>query len=184
MRKMIFSSNVSLDGYISGPDGRFDFAVADAELHETFIEIMKESDLLVFGRKTYKLMVDAWPLVAKDPSSPAFMLSFANTINPMKKIVFSKSLKSVGWNTILKREIDPEEIKSIKAQPGKTIMVSGPNVGQQLMKHGLIDEILILVHPVILGGGKPFFGDTPLKLELLRTKTLRSGAVMLHYRKK
>ncbi len=184
MRKMVLCSNISLDGFIAGPDGRFDFAIADAELHETFIAIMKESDLLMFGRKTYELMADAWPMVAKDPSSPAFMLSFANTMNPMKKIVFSKSLKSVGWNTTLKREIDPQEIKSIKAQPGKAIMVSGANVAQQLMKQGLIDEVQILVHPVVLGGGKPLFGDVPLKLELVRTKTLGSGAVLLHYRKR
>ena len=182
MRKMAVFTNVSVDGYIADRDGNFDFAIADAELHELAVAFLRESDLIIFGRKTYQLMADAWPSFPKDPSSPAFMVTFANTLNPMRKILFSKTLETVGWNTKLKREIDPEELRRLKAEPGKDIAVGGADVAQQLMRQGLLDEIQLLVHPVILGGGKPFFGDVPLKLELLRTKVLGSGAVLLHYR--
>lgn len=183
MRRMVLFSNASLDGYIADREGNFDFVIADSELHEIAAGVLRESDLAIYGRKTYQIMAEFWPLVPKDPGMPAFMVKFADTLNPMKKIVFSKTLTAVGWNTTVKREIDLEEIKAMKAQPGKCIAVGGANLAQQLMRHGLIDEVQVLVHPVILGGGKPLFGDVPMRLELVRAKTLRSGVVFLHYRK-
>jgi dihydrofolate reductase len=182
-RRMVLFSNVSLDGFIAGPDGSFDFVIADEELHEVAADMLRESDLVVYGRKTYEIMAGFWPLVPKDPESPAFMVSFADTLNPMKKVVFSRSLKSAGWNTTIKGEIDPQDIRAMKSLPGKSIAVGGANIAQQLIRHGLVDEFKLLIHPVILGGGKPLFGDVPVRLELLRTHTLRSGVVFLHYRK-
>lgn len=129
-------------------------------------------------------MVDAWPNIAEDPSVPDFMINFANTLNPMKKIVVSKTLEKVGWNTKLMKELNFQELKRMKDQPGKNIAIGGANLAQQLMQHDLIDEFQLLFHPVVLGSGKPLFYGKKLDLELLKAEKFDSGVVMLNYRLK
>jgi dihydrofolate reductase len=183
MRKVTLFYNISLDGFISGPNDNIDWVIADKELHESAIEFLSAADVILYGRKTYQIMADFWPTVKDDPSNPGYIVAFANTLNPMKKIAFSKTLKSVGWNTKIITEFDPKEIRKMKEQRGKNIAVGGANLAQQFMQHDLIDEFQLLVHPVVLGGGKPLFNyiKDRMNLKLMKTKIFASGVVSLHY---
>jgi dihydrofolate reductase len=185
MRKMLYFVNITMDGFISGPDGSLDWAIADKQLHEAAIDLLNSTDIILFGRKTYQLMLDYWPAAENDPSMPDYMVAFAKTLNPMKKVVFSKTLKNVGWNTTLKKEIDFEEMRRMKKQKGKDIGIDGASVAQQFMREGLIDELQLLVHPVVLGAGKPLFsGLKRIDFELMGEERFASGVVMLKYRLK
>jgi len=157
MRKIIVFTNITLDGYVSGPNDSHDWVIADQQLHEAVIDLLKTADLVLYDRKTYQMMVDAWPTVAEKPSTPSYMIAFANALNPMKKIVFSTTLKQVGWNTSLVKKFNSEEIRRMKELPGKNMILGGASMTQQFMLHGLIDEFQLLVHPVFLGSGKPLF---------------------------
>src|SRR4030043_1714799 len=96
MRKIIFSIPITLDGYIEGPHRELDWVIADDEVHDFYSDLLENIDLVLFGRVTYELMAGYWPTATNDPSLPAGMLRYANTINPMKKIVFSTTFKNVG----------------------------------------------------------------------------------------
>jgi dihydrofolate reductase len=183
VRRIVLFTNISLDRFISGPNDSIDWVIADQQLHETVTQLLLTADVVVYGRKTYQIMVDSWPTVPNDPSTPTYMTAFANTLNPMKKIVFSKTLQKAKWNTEVVKEFNPEEIKRMKEQPGRKIVLGGASIAQQFMQHGLIDEFQLLVHPVVLGSGKPFFANLKdrMILKLVSTTTFRSGAVLLVY---
>lgn len=183
MRKIILFTNISLDGFISGAHDNIDWVLADRQLHETVIDLLKTADVMLYGRKTYQIMVDSWPTVPLNTSLPDYMIDFANTLNPMKKIVFSKTLQQVAWNTTLMQEFDPEQIKRLKQKPGKNIVLGGANIAQQFMQYDLIDEFQLSVHPVILGEGKPLFKDLKEKmnLSLVNSKLFDSGVITLYY---
>ncbi len=183
MRKVTLFYNISLDGFISGPNDNIDWTIPDEQLHRTAIEFLKSADIILYGRKTYQMMADSWPKMETDPSIPGYMIDFAKTLNPMEKIVFSKTLKKVGWNTTLIKEFNPDEIRKMKRQPGKDIAVSGSKLAQQFMQHGLINEFQLMLHPVALGSGKPLFNNLErINLKLMKSKTLDSGVVDLRYK--
>ena len=185
MRKIIFSIPITLDGYIEGPHRELDWVIADDELHNFYSDLLENIDLVLFGRVTYELMAGYWPTATNDPSLPAGMLRYANTINPMKKIVFSNTFKNVGWNTQVINTLIPDEIKKMKAQPGRDIALGGgAALAQAFMQHGLVDEYLLVVQPVVIGDGKPLFKgiQSMHKLDLLWSRRFHSGAVALCYR--
>ncbi len=184
MRKVTLFYNISLDGFISGLNDSLDWVIADKELHESAMYFLNTADVILYGRKTYQIMADFWPTIKDNPSTPSYMVAFANTLNPMKKIVFSKTLTNVGWNTKIIKEFIPEEIRKMKEQAGKNIAVGGANLAQQFMQYGLIDEFQLLIHPVVLGGGKPLFNNIKdrMNLKLIKTKIFDSGVVAIHYR--
>src|SRR5713226_139633 len=180
MRKLVWSNPVSLDGFVEGPNG-LDWVIADAELHEHAAEELRSADAMLFGRVTYQLLVDFWPAAAANPAYPEFMIDFANAINDerLEKIVFSKTLDRVDWNARLVRDIVPEEIIKMKKQPGKDLVISGASLGSRFAQLGLIDEYELLVHPVVLGSGKPMFKGIQqrIDLKLAKTQTFQSGVV-------
>ena len=185
MRKVIFSIPISLDGYIEGPQRELDWVIADDDLHDYFSNLLEKADLMLCGRVTYELMVNYWPTATTDPSLPKGMVRFANTINPMQKIVFSKTLKNAGWNTQVADALIPGEIRKMKAQPGRDIILGGgASLIQAFIKEGLVDEVQLLVQPVTIGSGKALFGgiDNRFKLEILGSQPLPSGVVALCYR--
>ena len=108
MRKIIFSIPVTLDGYIEGPHQDLNWVVADDELHDFYSQLLQSADLLIYGRVTYELMVNFWPTATSDPKATESITRFANTLNPMRKIVFSKTLDQVGWNTKVIHSFDPD----------------------------------------------------------------------------
>jgi dihydrofolate reductase len=183
MRKLIFGINVTLDGNCDHTKVN-----AAVDLHEYFTQLLRESDVLVYGRKTYQLMVPFWTDMAKDRSGPTeSMNEFAQAFAAVDKIVvFSRTLESGETkNTRIVSGDLRDEILKLKHEDGKNIMLGGVDVPSQIIKFGLVDEYHIVVHPVIAGEGtrllKGISLPEKLDLKLLESKVLSSGAVALHY---
>ena len=158
--------------------------MADEELHEHANEYFRSGCVLVIGRKTYELMEDAWPAIVKKPTGIKATDEFAVLMDNIPKIVFSHTLKNLQWETATLAQTDLETtIKELKRQPGKNILIGGTTLISALTQLGLIDEIRLLIQPIILGSGIPLFRDISerVDLKLLQTKTLSSGVVMHCY---
>ena len=184
MRKIIFAINTTLDGYFEGPNKELDWTIADAELHDFYSDLLQNADLLIYGRVTYQMMLDYWPTAPTNPHATPDEIRFANTLNPKPKIVYSTTLKQVGWNTQLRSTFDPQEILELKSQPGSDILVGGPALARVFLSHGLVDEYMPMIHPVAIGSGNAVFaGMASLpRLETLGSQCLTSGAVAMRYR--
>ncbi len=183
MRNVVYAINLTLDGCCDHT--KFN---PDEETHGYFTNLLREVDLLVFGRKTYQLMVPFWPDAAKDPSSTKSDVEFAQTFVSKKKIVFSRSLGSVeDENTRIVRANLRDEILKLKQESGKDILVGGIDIPSQLMELGLIDECRFVLMPIIAGKGRRLFEgvNRPEKLhfKLVESKTFKSGSVLLCYLK-
>src|SRR5262245_11196469 len=183
MRNVIFAINMTLDGCcdhtkLSGDD----------EIHEYFAHLMRDVDLLVFGRITYQLMVPFWPDVAKNHSGQTkamneFARAFASIDNT---IVFSHSLeKAEGTNTRIVRTKPRDEILKAKQEQGKSILLGGVAIPSQLIELGLVDEYHVVVHPIIVGEGRRLLDGVSLQdklqLQLAESKIFKSGCVALRY---
>jgi dihydrofolate reductase len=183
MRNVIFAINITLDGCCDHTK-----MIADEEIHEYFTHLMREVDLLVFGRKTYQLMVPFWPDVAKNQSQTKAMNEFARAFDSMNKIVFSQSLDSGEGNTRIVRTKLQDEILKLKQEQGKNILIGGVAVPSQLIELGLVDEYRFVVQPIIAGEGRRLLEGVSLRerlqLKLVESKIFKSGCVALRYLKK
>jgi dihydrofolate reductase len=175
--------SVSLDGFVETPSRSLDWVLVDEELHSFFNDEAREVSTFLYGRRMYELMIDYWPTADTDPSATPAMLEFARIWKDTPKIVFSRTLEQVEWNSRLVREDAAAEVARLKAQPGFDADVGGPTLAWSLLRGGLIDEVRLFVHPVILGAGTPFFPalDDRIGLKLLETRTFGSGVVYLRY---
>ena len=183
MRNVIFAINTTLDGCC---DHTKQFA--DDETHEYFTQLLRNVDLLVFGRKTYELMVPFWPEVAKTQSMSKAENEFARTFDSLQKIVFSRSLGSAqDKKTRILHSNLHDEILKLKQEPGKTILVGGIRLASQLIELGLVDEYRFVVGPILAGEGRRLMAEVSLpeklQLKLIETKPFRSGCVALRYLK-
>ncbi|HEY4838450.1 MAG TPA: dihydrofolate reductase family protein [Candidatus Acidoferrales bacterium] len=183
MRNVIFAINITLDGCCDHTK-----MIPDDELFEGSTNLLRDVDLLVFGRKTYELMVPYWPDVAKDPSATKADKEFANAFVSINKIVFSRSLDSVeAQNTRIARTNLQDEIPNLKQQQGKNILVGGVGIPSQLIELGLVDEFHFVIQPIIAGEGTRLLAGVSLpeklQLKLVESKILKSGSVALHYLK-
>ena len=161
----------------------------DDEVLEHYTHLLRDFDLLVYGRKTYQLMVPYWPDIAKSQSETKADIEFAQTFVSKKKIVFSRSLASAeDENTRIVRTNLRDEILRLKQEQGKNILTGGVAIPTQLAELGLIDEYYFVVHPIVIGEGRRLFEDInlqeKLQLKLVESKTFHSGVVALHYLKK
>jgi dihydrofolate reductase len=183
MRKIVFMMSVSLDGYFEGPDRELDWHSVDVELHRHFNEWLSTAGAFLDGRVTYELMARYWPTADQDPEASATTVEFAGIWRDMPKIVFSRTLEQAGWNTTSVRELVPEEIQKLKAQPGGDLVVGGADLAAAFRAHDLIDEYRFYVHPVILGRGRPLFqpSDVTARLRLAETRAFGNGVVLLRY---
>jgi dihydrofolate reductase len=184
VRKIIYLMMVSLDGFVEGPHGEIDWPIIDEELHTFVNDQQRAIDTYLYGRRMYQLMARDWPPVETDPSMPGYMIEFSRIWKAMPKIVFSRTLNQIEWNSRLTRGNDiAEEIARLKAQPGKDMAVGGADLASTFMRLGLIDEYRLFVHPVVVGGGTPYFPPPAggLKLQLVETHTFGSGVVYLCY---
>ena len=183
MRNIIYSMSVSLDGFASGPNKNLDWVIIDEEIHTFYNDQARECDAFLYGRRIYELMAAYWPTADLNPSAPAYEVDFAHIWKATPKIVFSKTLDKVEWNSRLVRDDLAEEVKKLKAQPGKSLGVGGPTLAASLIQLDLIDEFHLMVNPIVLGSGTPFFPalDKPVKLKLVETRIFASGVVYLHY---
>ena len=183
MRKLIFAINITLDGCCDHTK-----QVADDETHEYFTDLLREVDLLVFGRKTYQLMVPFWPEVAKSQSMTKASNEFARTFDSIDRIVFSRSLDSAeDKNTRIVRTNLHDEILRLKQEQGKNILVGGVSVPSQLIELGLVDEYRFVVGPIVVGEGRRLLEGVSLperlQVKLVDTKIFESGCVALRYLK-
>jgi len=183
MRKIIVMMSVSVDGFIEGPHRELDWHMVDDELHSHFNEQLRAMGGFLNGRVTYELMARSWPTADTDPSSTGPMIEFARIWRDMPKIVFSKTLQRADWNTTVVRDLVPEEIQKLKAQPGGDLALGGADLAAAFRRHDLIDEYRIYVHPIAIGQGKPLFqrSDARINLRLAETRTFTNGVVLLRY---
>jgi dihydrofolate reductase len=184
MRNVVYAINISLDGCCDHT--KFN---PDEDLHEHYTRLLRDdAGLLVYGRKTYQLMVPYWPDIAKSQSESKADIEFAQAFDSLNKIVFSRSLGSAeDKNTRIVRSNLRDEILKLKQEPGKDILVGGVDVPSQLMGLGLIDEYRIVIAPIIVGEGRRLFEGVNLpekcRLKLVESKTFKSGCVALRYLK-
>jgi dihydrofolate reductase len=184
MRKLIYSMGVSLDGFIAGPDGNFDWTAPDEELHRFHNERVGELGAHLCGRGLYETMV-YWETADQDPSLADYELEFARIWQELPKIVFSTTLEKVEGNARLVRDGVAEEVARLKEETGKDLEVGGAGLAASLIELGLVDEYRPFVYPVIVGGGTPFFPalDEQIDLELVETRTFGSRVVYVRYQR-
>jgi len=183
MRTVIYAINVTLDGCCDHT--KFN---PDDEILEYFTHLLGGVDLLVFGRKTWQLMVPYWPDVAKDPSQSKADTEFAQAFVSTGKLVFSRSLGSAEDSKTRIVSTNPrDEILRLKQEQGKSILLGGVDIPTQLIELGLVDEYRFVVQPVIAGEGRRLLEGTSLpgnlRLKLAESKTFQSGSVALRYLK-
>jgi dihydrofolate reductase len=185
MRKLIYSMQVSLDGFIAGPDGDFGWAAPDEELHRFHNEQTTELGGHLLGRRLYEVMV-YWETADRDPAIADFAREFALLWQRLPKVVFSTTLREVeGENTRLATQDLATEVERLKAEPGADLAVGGAGLAASCARLDLIDEYRLFVNPIVVGGGTPFFPglDSALELELVETRTFGSRVVYLRYRR-
>jgi dihydrofolate reductase len=185
MRKLVLFMHISLDGFAADLNHGLNFLSYDKELQEYADELVKTVGSPVYGRTTYQLMESYWPTILNKPDADKHSLQHAQWVENVPKIVFSRTLKEATWNnTQLIKDNIAEEVKKLKQQPGKDLVIFGsPGLSTDLMNLGLIDEYKLTLHPIILGSGISVFTNNTAKstLKLLDSRTLKSGVVTLHY---
>jgi dihydrofolate reductase len=182
MRNVIFAINVTLDGCFDHTKMN-----GDEEIHEYFTRLMRNVDLLVFGRKTYQLMVPYWPDIAKSQSETKATNEFAQTFDSINKVVFSRSLDSAEGNTKIVRTNLRDQMLKLKKEQGKNILIGGVDIPSQLIELGLVDEYRFVVQPIVAGEGRRLLEGislpVKLQLKLAESKIFKSGCVALRYLK-
>ena len=182
MRNLMFAINITLDGCCDHTK-----TIADEELLEYYTHLIRDVDLLVFGRKTYQLMVPYWPDIAKSQSETKAENEFAKTFDSTNKIVFSRSLDSAEGNTRIVRTKLRDELLKLKQARGKNILTGGVALPSQLIGLGLVDEYHFVNQPIIAGEGRRLLEGISLleklQLKLVESKSFKSGCVALRYLK-
>jgi len=183
MRKLVFAINITIDGCCDHTK-----LGGNEEVHEYHTNLLRDVDLLVFGRKTYQLMVPFWPDVAKNHSGQTkAMNEFAQAFDSVNNIVvFSQSLeKAEGKKTRIVRTNLQNEILKLKQEQGKNILTGGVNIPSQLIELGLVDEYHVVIQPLVVGEGTRLLEGISLeeKLNLVESKIFSSGCVALRYLK-
>ncbi|MEV8314916.1 dihydrofolate reductase family protein [Streptomyces sp. NPDC059900] len=184
MRNVTYSMGVSLDGYIVGPDGGIDWTVPDAEVFRFWIDEIRKVGVHLLGRRLYETML-YWETADQDPSLDDSMREWAALWKPLPKVVFSTTLSAVQGNARLVSGGLAEEIERLRAEPAEgDIAIGGATLAAEAAASDLIDEYQLMVYPVLVGGGIPFFArhERQVNLELVETRTFDSKVVYLRYR--
>ena len=185
MAKLIYSAIMSLDGYIADEDGHFDWAAPDEEVHSFINELQRPIGTYLFGRAMYEIM-RAWEHPESFPEQPPAIMEFAAIWQGVEKIVYSKTLEAVSTaKTRLERDFDAAAIRELKAGANADLSISGPQLAAHAIRAGLIDEWILFVVPMLIGGGKHYLpGGVRLELELLEERRFASGMLYLRYQSK
>jgi len=184
MHSVTYSMGASLDGYIVGPDGSFNWTVLDPEVFRFWIDEIREVGVHLMGRRLYETML-YWETADADPSLGDAELEWAALWKPLPKVVFSTTLPAVQGNARLASGGLADEIERLRAEPGEgNIAIGGATLAAEAAELGLIDEYRARVIPVLVGGGIPFFPrrERRVDLELVETRTFSSRVVYLRYR--
>jgi dihydrofolate reductase len=184
MRQVTYSMNTSLDGYIVGPDGGFDWRGPDDEVFQFAIDQIREVGVHFMGRKLYETML-YWETADQDPALDEARLEWAALWTALPKVVFSRTLSEVEGNARLASGGVAEEIERLRTEPGEgNIAIGGAGLAAEVAAAGLIDEYRAKVCPVLVGGGIPFFPQAgrQVELELVESRVFGSGLVYLRHR--
>lgn len=178
MRKIIAALNMTIDGICDHTAG-----IPDEEIHQHYTELMGQGDAILYGRTTYQLM-EFWRTLLENPSDEKSMNDFAVAIDKIPKIVFSRTIKNVEWETatLAKRDLK-DEVLALRQQLGKDIFVGSRSLIIQLLKLSLIDEFQLCIHPLVEGKGLPLFENINDRIvfKLVNCKSFKGGAVVLYY---
>jgi dihydrofolate reductase len=183
MAKLIYSMLMSLDGYTEDAHGKFGWgAPADAEVHAYINELGSSVGTYLYGRRMYDTMV-YWETADMIPNQPSFVLEWARQWKAAQKIVYSRTLAEPrSARTRIEREFDPEAVRQLKESSEDDITVDGPELAGQALRSGIVDELQMIVCPVVVGGGKKFFpDDVRLELDLLEQQQFVNGVTALRY---
>ena len=184
MRSVTYSMGVSLDGYIVGPDGGFDWTAPDEEVFQFVTDEIRQVGVHLLGRKLYETML-YWETADQDPTLDDSMLEWAALWKAIPKVVFSTTLRTVQGNARLASGDLAAEIERLRAEPADgDIAIGGATLAAEAAELGLIDEYRARVYPVLVGGGLPYFPqrEHQTNLELIETRAFTSGVVYLHHR--
>ena len=184
MRSVTYSMNASLDGYIVGPDGGFNWSAPDAEVFRFWIDEIREVGVHLLGRRLYETML-YWETAEQDPSLGDAELEWAGLWNPLPKVVFTNTLSALQGNARLASGGVAEEIERLRAESEDgDIAIGGATLAAEAAALDLIDEYRVVVYPVLVGGGLSYFPqrERRVDLELVETRTFGSGVVYLRYR--
>ena len=191
MRKLIFGMNVTLDGYIAATGDDIGWSGGDAgahggpsdELFQWWLDQERASGLSLYGRKLWETMSSHWPTADQQPDATPAQIEFARRWRDMPKVVFSSTTSAVDWNARLVTGDAVTEITRLKTEDGGPMDVGGATLAAAAMRAGLIDEYAIVTHPVLVGGGTPFFTalDNWVNLKLVETRTFPDGVLLTRY---
>lgn len=183
MRKIVVHMGLSLDGYFEGPDHDLSWHRVDEELHAHFNAELATRSAFIEGRVTYEGMEAIWPTADQNPDFPPVMQEFAEIWRATPKIVYSRTLHEVGPNATLRSEVDPDEIRALKEQPGGDMTIGGVDLVETFRRLDLIDEYRLYVMPVLVGRGRRLFdsADAQTDLDLVEVRRFGNGVVMLRY---
>ncbi|SDX94488.1 Dihydrofolate reductase [Modestobacter sp. DSM 44400] len=183
MAELVYSAITSLDGMVADADGRVDWAEPDEELHAVVNEQERAIGTYRYGRRMYEVMV-AWETMPTGPDQPAVVRDYAAVWRAADKVVYSTTLPAVSSaRTRLERVFDPDAVRRLKAEAARHLSVGGPGLAAAAFRAGLVDQVHLFVHPVVVGGGTPVLpAGVRLDLELLDEHRFGSGVVHLHHR--
>ncbi|GIG22020.1 deaminase [Cellulomonas chitinilytica] len=180
MARLLYTAITSLDGYVADQDGRFDWAAPDSEVHAAVNELERPIGTYLYGRRMYRVMA-YWETAPDD--SPAVERDYAQIWRAADKVVYSTTLDApVTSRTRVERTFDPVAVAELKASSARDLSVGGPGLAAHALRAGLVDELQVLVSPVVVGGGTAFLpGDVRLDLRLVDERRFGNGAVLLRY---
>jgi dihydrofolate reductase len=183
MRKLTYGMNVSVDGYIAAAGDDIGWSAPSDELFQWWLDQELASDLTLYGRKLWETMSSYWPTGDRQPDATPAEIEFARNWRDTPKVVFSSTIRTVDWNTRLVTDDAIAEITRLKAEDGGPMSIGGATLAEAAMRSGLIDEYVLATHPVLVGGGTPFFTalDGWVNLDLVETRTFPGGVVMTRY---
>lgn len=183
MGRLIYSFNVSVDGFVETPDHDLSWSLVDEEMHAIFNAQTAGIAASLYGRRLYELMAGYWPQAAEDPESTGVELEFAKLWVATPKIVFSRTLTSVRPGDRLVAGDVGEVLAAVRREFDGDLEVGGPTLAAQFVERDLVDEYRVMIHPAALGSGTPFWprGVGPVSLRLVGTQQLASGVIQLRY---
>ncbi len=183
MAKLIYTAITSLDGYIEDGEGRFDWAMPDAEVHAFVNDLERSIGTHLYGRRMYETMA-VWQRVGDEPGMPAAEADYADLWRALDKVVYSRTLDTVSTpRTRLERVFDPAAVHHMKQTADRDMSVSGPGLAQHAFRAGLVDETHLFVFPIVVGRGKPGLPrNVRVDLELLDERRFGNGVVHMHHR--
>ena len=183
MRELSYSMNVSLDGYIAAHNDDIGWSVPGVELHQWFNDRAREIGVSLYGRKLWEVMSAYWPTADQQPDATPVEVEFARIWQKTPKVVFSSTLTEVGANARLVTTDPVAEITRLKAEDGDPMEIGGAALAGTAMRAGLIDEYQVVTHPVLVGGGTPFFSalDRWVNLRLVQTRSFPDGVTLTRY---